>query len=60
MVGTSHSARAERVLSEIDRLGHAGIDGLDLLHRATRALRPVIPFDAWCATTTDPASKLMF
>ena len=59
MVVCINAAREERVLAEIHRFSHAGLDGLDLLERVTRALRPLVPFDAYCATTTDPASNLI-
>jgi DNA-binding CsgD family transcriptional regulator/GAF domain-containing protein len=59
MPGNSRSTREERALAEITRLGHAGLDGLDLLRRATLALRTTVPFDAWCATTSDPSSNLI-
>ena len=51
--------RETRLVAEIDRLGSAGLDGLELLRRVTTALRPLVPFDAFCATTTDPASNLI-
>ena len=59
MTAVSLSARRERAISDITRLGRAGLDSLELLRRVTRALRPVVPFDAFCATTTDPASNLI-
>jgi len=59
MVWSIPSAREERAIAEIDRLSRAGLDGLDLLQRVTRALRPIVPFDAYCATTTDPGSNLI-
>ena len=59
MVASSQAAREERAISEIDRLGSAGLNGIDLLRRCVDVLQPVIPFDAWCATTTDPGSNLI-
>lgn len=56
---TLASARHARFVSEIDRLGSAGLAGLDLLRRVTHALRPLVPFDAYCATTTDPTTNLI-
>jgi DNA-binding CsgD family transcriptional regulator len=52
-------ARHARFIADIDHLGHAGLDGLALLRRLTDTLRPLVPFDAFCATTTDPASNLV-
>jgi DNA-binding CsgD family transcriptional regulator len=52
-------ARLTRFVAEIDRLGTAGLDGLVLLRRLTDVLRPLVPFDAFCATTTDPGSNLI-
>lgn len=59
MIAGTQSAREERALVEIDRLGSAGLSGNDILRRCVDALRPVIPCDAWCATTTDPGSNLI-
>jgi DNA-binding CsgD family transcriptional regulator len=59
MTTISAPARETRFLREIDRLGSAGLDARDMLRRFTRALRPLVPFDAFCATTTDPASNLI-
>jgi DNA-binding CsgD family transcriptional regulator len=59
MVASSQTAREERAIVEIDRLGSAGLSGIDLLRRTIDALRPVLHFDAWCATTTDPGSNLI-
>ncbi len=59
MAGNIAHARAERAVAQIKRLSHAGLDSLDLLRRATHTLRPLIPFDAFCATTTDPTTNLI-
>ncbi len=59
MVLSIPSAREERAMAEIDRMARAGLDGLDLLRRVTDTLRPIVPFDAYCATTTDPGSNLI-
>jgi DNA-binding CsgD family transcriptional regulator len=52
-------ARAERTAAEIKRLSRAGLDSLDLLRPVTQTLRPIVPFDAYCATTTDPTTNLI-
>jgi DNA-binding CsgD family transcriptional regulator len=49
----------ERVVSEIKRLAHRGLPGIDLLRQVSAVLRPVVPFDASCAATTDPITKLI-
>jgi DNA-binding CsgD family transcriptional regulator len=59
MAGSTPSAREERTFAEVDRLTRGGLDGLDLLRRVTLVLRSVMPFDAFCATTTDPVSNLI-
>lgn len=59
MAASTVPARERRAVDEIDRLSHAGLDGLDLLRRVTRAVHTLVPFDAWCATTTDPATNLI-
>ncbi len=59
MTGATALAREGRALAEINRLSNAGLDGLDLLRRVTHTLQPLVPFDAYCAATTDPASNLI-
>lgn len=59
MAGNISPARAERSIAKIKRLSHAGLDSLDLLRQATHTLRPLVPFDAYCATTTDPTTNLI-
>lgn len=46
----------ERVFSEVKRLCCAGLDALDLLREAVGCMRRAVPFEAYCASTTDPAS----
>lgn len=52
-------ALEERTFSEVKRLCCAGIDGPELLGEVIERLRRVIPFEAYCASTTDPASGLV-
>jgi DNA-binding CsgD family transcriptional regulator len=59
MAGNNAPARAERASADIKRLSHSGLDSLDLLRQATHTLRPLVPFDAYCATTTDPTTNLI-
>ena len=53
------SLRNERVFSEVKRLSSAGLDGPELLRRTADRLRRSVPFEAYCASTTDPASNLI-
>ena len=46
----------ERTFSEVKRLCHAGLDGPALLGEVIERLRRVVPFEAYCASTKDPAS----
>jgi DNA-binding CsgD family transcriptional regulator len=49
----------ERAFSEIKRLCCGGLEGPELLREVAHRLRRVVPFDAYCATTLDPASGLI-
>jgi DNA-binding CsgD family transcriptional regulator len=50
----------ERTFSEVKRLCCAGrLDGLALLDEVIERLRRAVPFDAYCASTLDPASGLI-
>lgn len=50
----------ERTFSEVKRLCCAGqLDGLALLGEVIERLRRVVPFEAYCASTKDPASGLI-
>jgi DNA-binding CsgD family transcriptional regulator len=53
------AAVEDRVLGEVERLCHAGLDETALLGGVVESLRRAIPFDAYCASATDPASGLM-
>jgi DNA-binding CsgD family transcriptional regulator len=47
----------ERTFSEVKRLCYAGrLDGPALLGEVIECLRRVVPFEAYCASTKDPAS----
>jgi DNA-binding CsgD family transcriptional regulator len=46
----------ERTFSEVKRLCCAGLDGPALLGEVVERLRHVVPFEAYCASTKDPAS----
>ena len=50
----------ERTFSEVKRLCCAGQpDGLALLGEVIERLRRVVPFEAYCTSTLDPASGLI-
>jgi DNA-binding CsgD family transcriptional regulator len=49
----------ERTFSEVKRLCCAGLDELALLDEVIERLRRVVPFEAYCASTLDPASGLI-
>ncbi len=53
------AVRGERTFSEVKRLCCAGLDGLALLGEVAERLRRVVPFEAYCASTLDPASGLI-
>ncbi len=60
MIATeSTSHRNERVFAEIKRLSAADLDGPELLGRTAERLKDAIPFEAYCASTVDPASNLI-
>jgi DNA-binding CsgD family transcriptional regulator len=48
-----------RTFSEVKRLASAGLDGPELLRRAAGRLRTAVPFEAYCASTVDPATNLI-
>lgn len=52
-------ALEERTFSEVKRLCCAGLDGPELLGRVVERLRRAVPFEAYCASTADPASGLI-
>ena len=54
------AVREERAFSEVKRLCCAGRpDGPTLLAEVIESLRRVVPFEAYCASTLDPASGLI-
>jgi DNA-binding CsgD family transcriptional regulator len=58
MAAHRSTGRDERVVDEVRRVAAAGLDGAELLRRTARAIGRVVPFDAYCASTVDPASHL--
>ena len=60
MVATHNkTSRNERTFSEIKRLSAANLEGPELLRRVARRLSKAVPFEAYCASTVDPASRLL-
>ena len=49
----------ERAFSEVKRLCYAGLDGPVLLREVIKRLQRAVPFEAYCASTVDPASGLI-
>lgn len=59
MIARVTGAREEQTIAEVRRVSQAGLDATKLLQRVARALRRVIPFDYYSATTIDPVSSLI-
>ena len=49
----------ERAFAEVKRLSSAGLEGPELLRQVARGLGRAVPFEAYCASTVDPATNLM-
>lgn len=49
----------DRVVNEVRRLCNAGLEQKVLLGAVIESLRPAIPFEAFCVSAIDPASKLI-
>ena len=60
MITTENRTRCdERTFSEIKRLSAANLEGPELLRRVAKRLSKAVPFEAYCASTVDPASRLI-
>ena len=60
MIATEYKSRqGERTFSEIKRLSASNLEGPELLRRVAQKLSKVVPFEAYCASTVDPASRLI-
>jgi DNA-binding CsgD family transcriptional regulator len=55
----NRTRRNERTFSELKRLSAANLDGPELLRRTAERLGKAVPFQAYCASTVDPVSRLM-
>src|SRR5215212_10411934 len=53
------TSRNERTFSEIKRLSAADLEGPELLRRVAQRLSKAVSFEAYCASTVDPASRLI-
>jgi DNA-binding CsgD family transcriptional regulator len=49
----------DRIFAEVKRLCYAGLDEETLLREAPARLRRAVPFEAYCAHTMDPSSRLI-
>jgi len=49
----------ERAFAEVKRASISGLEGPELLSRVAQGLGRAVPFDAYCASTVDPATNLM-
>ena len=59
MVASTPTLLDERTFAAVKRHCHAGLEGPELLRRVAEAVRRSVPFDAYCASTVDPASNLI-
>ena len=55
----NRTRRNERTFSEIKRLSTANLEGPELLRRTAERLGKAVHFEAYCASTVDPASRLI-
>ncbi len=51
--------KAAAVYDRITLLAHSGLDSDAVRFEAVAELRRAVPFEAWCAPTADPATKLV-
>ena len=56
---TNASIHHDRTFAEVKRLSSAGLEGPELLRRAAERLKLAVPFEAYCASTVDPATNLI-
>src|SRR5215207_10043722 len=60
VIATENKPRqSERTFSEIKRLSAANLEGPELLRRVAHRLSKAVSFEAYCASTVDPASRLI-
>jgi DNA-binding CsgD family transcriptional regulator len=59
MISDVSARQAERAFAEVKRASSAGLEGPELLSRVARSLGSAVPFEAYCASTVDPATNLM-
>ena len=59
MIRDISAREEERAFAEVKRASSAGLEGPELLSRVARSLGHTVPFEAYCASTVDPATNLM-
>jgi DNA-binding CsgD family transcriptional regulator len=59
MIRDLSARQEERAFAEVKRASSAGLEGPELLSRVARSLGSAVPFEAYCASTVDPATNLM-
>ena len=59
MIHDISAREEERAFAEVKRASSAGVEGPELLGRVARSLGHTVPFEAYCASTVDPATNLM-
>jgi DNA-binding CsgD family transcriptional regulator len=55
----TRTRQSERTFSEIKRLSTSNLAGPELLRRTAERLSKAVPFEAYCASMVDPASRLI-
>lgn len=59
MIRDISARQEERAFAEVKRASSAGLEGPELLSRVALSLGHTVPFEAYCASTVDPATNLM-
>ena len=59
MIRDISAREEERAFAEVKRASSAGLEGPELLGRVAQSLGHTVPFEAYCASTVDPATNLM-
>jgi len=59
MIRSVSARQKERAFAEVKRASISGLEGPELLSRVAQGLGRAVPFDAYCASTVDPATNLM-
>jgi DNA-binding CsgD family transcriptional regulator len=59
MIRNVSARQEERAFAEVKRASISGLEGPELLSRVAQGLGRAVPFEAYCASTVDPATNLM-